>query len=40
MGKAMEAKRDTRYAHNPHYCMIMPDAEERDGEDIVTGSQS
>ncbi len=33
-------KDDLKYAHNPRYCMILPDAEERDGEDIVTGSQS
>ena len=27
-------------AHNPHYCMIMPDAEERDDEDIASTGQS
>ncbi len=32
----MEEKSDTKYAHNPNYCMIRP---EDDDEDIVsTGS--
>ena len=31
-------KKAERYAHNPSYCMIRPEAEE-DGEDVVsTGS--
>ncbi len=36
----MKKKKDTRYAHNPHYCMILPSAEERDEEDIVSSGQS
>lgn len=27
---------DTRYAHNPRYCMILPDAEDEFEEDIVS----
>ncbi len=34
-----EREQDYRYAHNPHYCMIRPDADDPD-DDIVTGSQS
>lgn len=33
-------KDDLRYAHNPHYCMILPDAEENEQEDIVSTGQS
>lgn len=33
-------KADTEYAHNPRYCMIMPDAEERDDKDIGSTGQS
>ena len=33
-------KTDLRYAHNPHYCMILPDAEEDEEEDIVSTGQS
>ncbi len=29
-----------KYAHNPHYCMIRPDAQDADGEDIVSTGQS
>ena len=25
---------DVKYAHNPRYCMILPDAEENEEEDI------
>ncbi len=32
-------KKDT-YAHNPRYCMILPDAADPDEEDIVPTSQS
>lgn len=31
---------DTHYAHNPRYCMILPDAEKENEEDIVSTSQS
>lgn len=35
-------KRDegTAYAQNPRYCMIMPDAEERDDDSVVSTGQS
>ena len=38
-GDSMKKKK-TDYAHNPHYCMIMPDSEERDDEDIASTGQS
>lgn len=31
---------DVKYAHNPRYCMILPDAEEEFEEDIVSTGQS
>ncbi len=31
---------DVKYAHNPRYCMILPDAEENEEEDIVSTGQS
>lgn len=31
---------DTKYAHNPRYCMILPDADESYEEDIVSTGQS
>ncbi len=31
---------DTHYAHNPNYCMIMPDSEERNDRHIVPTGQS
>ena len=34
------AKKKKRFAHNPHYCMIMPDAEKPDEDDIVPTGQS
>ena len=41
MGKKEKKKKpDQAYAHNPRYCMIMPDAEERDDEHITPSSQS
>ncbi len=30
----------TAYAQNPHYCMISPDAEEPDGDSVVSTGQS
>lgn len=39
--KALNGKRsDTDYAHNPRYCMILPDAAEADEEDVVSTGQS
>ena len=40
--KKKDGKRsDTDYAHNPNYCMILPDAEEAGQEEhIVTTGQS
>ena len=35
-----ETEKEYRYAHNPNFCMIRPDADDPDDEDIVTGSQS
>ena len=37
--KTAQPKKETRYCHNAHYCMIRPDAEE-DEEDIVSTGQS
>lgn len=31
---------DTKYAHNPRYCMILPDAAEADEDEIVSTGQS
>ena len=31
---------DTRYAHNPRYCMILPVSEDEFEEDIVSTGQS
>ncbi len=31
---------DIGYAHNPRYCMILPDADESYEEDIVSTGQS
>lgn len=39
--KKKDGKRsDTDYAHNPRYCMILPDAADPDEEDISSTSQS
>lgn len=39
--KDLNGKRDdVKYAHNPRYCMILPDAEENEEEDIVSTGQS
>ena len=34
-----ETKREQRYAHNPSYCMIRPDADD-ECEDVVSTSSS
>ncbi len=34
------AKKKKTYAHNPRYCMILPDAAKPDEEDIVPTGQS
>ena len=31
-------KEKTRYAHNPSYCMIRPDADEEDDDIVSTGN--
>ena len=31
---------DGEYAHNPRYCMILPDAADADEEDIISTGQS
>ncbi len=36
--KSKKKEQDTKYAHNPKYCMILPAAGE--DEDIVSGGQS
>lgn len=39
----MRMKKNERYAHNPHYCMIRPDADtdvDHADEDIVSTGQS
>ncbi len=38
MGK--KKKKDLEYAHNPRYCMILPDAAKKDEEDISSTGQS
>lgn len=39
--KEYDGKRsDTKYAHNPRYCMILPDAADADEEDIISTGQS
>lgn len=38
--KKKGAKQDTDYAHNPHYCMILPDATKDDEENITSTGQS
>ncbi len=38
-GRCM-AKKKYRYAHNPRYCMIRPDAEKPDDEPIIPTGQS
>ncbi len=36
----MGKKKKKEYAHNPRYCMILPDASKADGEDVVSTGQS
>lgn len=31
---------DTRYAHNPRYCMIVPDAAKPDEDSITSAGES
>lgn len=39
--KKKDGKRsDTDYAHNPRYCMILPDAADPDEENISSTSES
>lgn len=39
--KKKDGKRsDTEYAHNPRYCMILPDAADPDEEEISSTSES
>lgn len=39
--KKPDGKRsDVSYAHNPRYCMILPDAAKADEEDITSTGQS
>ncbi len=33
-------RNDTDYAHNPRYCMILPDAAEADEGNVVSTGQS
>lgn len=33
-------KQDLKYAHNPRYCMILPDAAKENEEDISSTGQS
>lgn len=37
---AKKKKDKTLYAHNPHYCMILPDATKPEEEDITSAGQS
>lgn len=36
----MSKKKKKLYAHNPRYCMILPDAADADEEGIVSTSES
>lgn len=38
--KTEKTKLQTSYAHNPRYCMILPDAEDSKEEDISSTGQS
>ena len=38
--KANKTGDNTGYAHNPRYCMILPDAANADEEDISSTGQS
>ncbi len=34
------SKDNTKYPHNPHYCMIYPSAQERDDDSVTTSNES
>ena len=38
--KYHKKKTDLEYPHNPRYCMIMPDADDRDDDSIAPTCQS
>ena len=38
--KKVKGQQGTEYAHNPRYCMILPDAAHADEEDIISTGQS
>lgn len=38
--KKKKRKADENYAHNPRYCMILPDAAHADEEEIISTGQS
>ena len=38
--KKKGTEEDVKYAHNPRYCMILPDAADADEEDVVSTGQS
>ncbi len=38
--KKEQKDKDLEYAHNPRYCMILPDAEDPREEDISSAGQS
>ena len=38
--KKRKNKTETDYAHNARYCMILPDADDADEENVVSTGQS
>lgn len=40
MSEKKQTDSDVKYAHNPRYCMILPDAEDEWEEVIVSTGQS
>ena len=38
--KKKKQTKNTQYAHNPRYCMILPDAANADEENITSTGQS
>ena len=40
MSKKKKKPKDTEYAHNPRYCMILPDASKEHEKDISSTGQS
>jgi hypothetical protein len=39
--KELNGKRDdVKYAHNPRYCMILPDADEPEETNVISTGQS